>query len=92
LCHAFLLDSHHSTPDYSIASVETTEDLSATMYQAGQSPFVLRLPLGGYHSSDAVEEGFGFERRRSKLMNVINVANESAHDAHGRVQEARSYG
>jgi separase len=39
---------------------------------------------------DADEEVFGFEQGRSELLEVIDLANESAHDAHGRSgREAR---
>jgi separase len=40
---------------------------------------------------DADEEVFGFEQGQSELLEIINLANESAHDAHGRTgREAKA--
>lgn len=42
---------------------------------------MLRLPLGRNNSIDADEEVFGFAEGHSELMQIIELANESAHDA-----------
>jgi len=43
------------------------------------------LPLGRHNSIDADEEIFGFEQGYSELHEIISLANESAHDAQGRI-------
>jgi separase len=65
----------------SISLSDSRNELSITKLQAGQSPFVLRLPLGRNNSIDADEEVFGFEQGYSELLDIIRLANESAHDA-----------
>jgi separase len=65
----------------SISLSDSCNELTITKLQAGNSPFVLRLPLGRNNSIDADEEVFGFAQGRSELMEIIELANESAHDA-----------
>ncbi|TAQ87763.1 hypothetical protein B7494_g3918 [Chlorociboria aeruginascens] len=65
----------------SISLSDNRRELSITKLQSGHSPFILRLPLGRKNSIDADEEIFGFEQGRSELLEIINLANESAHDA-----------
>lgn len=65
----------------SIALSDSRSELSLTKFQAGHSPFVLRLPLGRNNSIDADEEVFGFEQGLSELHEILDLANESAHDA-----------
>lgn len=75
----------------SVSLSDSHHELSITKFQAGHSPFILRLPLGRHNSMDADEEVFGFEQGHSELLEVINLANESAHDAHGRTgREAKA--
>ncbi|TVY17118.1 Separin [Lachnellula arida] len=65
----------------SISLSDSRNELSITKLQAGHSPFVLRLPLGRHNSIDADEEVFGFEQGQSELQEIIELANESSHDA-----------
>jgi separase len=75
----------------SVSLSDSHHELSITKFQAGHSPFILRLPLGRHNSMDADEEVFGFEQGHSELLEVTNLANESAHDAHGRTgREAKA--
>ncbi|KAG4435850.1 hypothetical protein IFR05_008676 [Cadophora sp. M221] len=67
----------------SISLSDSRQELSITKLQAGHSPFVLRLPLGRHNSMDADEEVFGFEQGQAELLEIIEMANESAHDAIG---------
>ncbi|CZS93527.1 related to cell division-associated protein [Rhynchosporium graminicola] len=67
----------------SISLSDSRQELSITKLQAGHSPFVLRLPLGRHNSMDADEEVFGFEQGQAELLEIIEMANESAHDAVG---------
>lgn len=75
----------------SVSLSDSHHELSITKFQAGHSPFILRLPLGRHNSMDADEEVFGFEQGHAELLEVIDLANESAHDAHGRTgREAKT--
>lgn len=65
----------------SISLSDSRNELTISKLQAGQSPFVLRLPLGRNNSIDADEEVFGFAQGHSELLEIIELANESAHDA-----------
>jgi separase len=65
----------------SIALSDDHNELVITRLQAGQTPFVLRLPLGKHISVDVDEEVFGFEQGRCELQEIIESANESAHNA-----------
>lgn len=64
-----------------ISLSDSRTELSITKLQAGHSPFVLRLPLGRNNSIDADEEVFGFDQGQSELREILQLANESAHDA-----------
>ena len=66
---------------FSIAVGEDNHDLCITRLQAGQSPFVIRLPLERASSRDADNEVFNFQQGRSELMEIIKLANETCHDA-----------
>ena len=69
----------------SIALSDSRNELSITKLEAGHSPFVLRLPLGRNNSIDADEEVFGFEQGHSELLEIIDLANESSHEARNMV-------
>jgi separase len=90
--HDELTDMSHFQRDYidiiphewTAVSVSLSEDrgeLYVSKFQAGQSPFLLRLPLGRHNSRDADEEVFDFEQGRSELLEIIDLANYSTHDA-----------
>jgi separase len=66
----------------SISLSNTSRDLCITKLHAGQTPFVLRLPLD---RRDPDEELFDFEQGRAELTNIINLANNTAHDACNRI-------
>ena len=65
----------------SISLSDSRNELTISKLQAGHGPFVLRLPLGRNNSIDADEEVFGFSQGHSELMEIIELANETAHDA-----------
>jgi separase len=65
----------------SVSLSDSRTELSITKLQAGHSPFVLRLPLGRNNSIDADEEVFGFEQGQTELLEILQLANESAHGA-----------
>ncbi|KAG0646754.1 Separase [Hyphodiscus hymeniophilus] len=62
----------------SIALSDSRNELSITKLEAGYSPFVLRLPLGRNNSIDADEEVFGFEQGLSEMLEIIQLADDSA--------------
>ncbi|KAK0630655.1 peptidase family C50-domain-containing protein [Bombardia bombarda] len=65
----------------SISLSENQHDLCITKLQAGQSPFVIRLPLERASSRDADTAVFNFHQGRAELLEIINLANETCHDA-----------
>jgi separase len=65
----------------SISLSDSRNELTISKLQAGLNPFILRLPLGRNNSIDADEEVFGYAEGHSELMEIIQLANESAHDA-----------
>ncbi|KAK7415898.1 separin protein [Neonectria punicea] len=65
----------------SISLSDNRHDLCITKFQAGHSPFILRLPLERANSRDADSEVFNFEHGREEMMEIIQLANESSHSA-----------
>ena len=71
-------------PNWSVVSINLSEgmdELSISRLQVGQTPFILRLPLARHNSRDADEEEFGFKQARAELVEIIESANFTAHDA-----------
>ncbi|KAK0748788.1 peptidase family C50-domain-containing protein [Apiosordaria backusii] len=88
----FTLDLHKVQRDYidivpkswnviSIALSEGNQDLCITKLQAGQNPFVIRLPLERATSRDADSDVFNFQQGRSELLDIIRQINETCHSA-----------
>jgi separase len=71
----------------SMSLSENLEELYITRYQAGQSPFILRLPMARHNSRDMDEEVFGFEDGKRDLLEVIELSDFSTHS--GRDMEAK---
>ncbi|KAL7910106.1 peptidase family C50 domain-containing protein [Trichoderma velutinum] len=65
----------------SVSLSDNRHDLCITKFQAGQGPFILRLPLERANSRDADSEVFNFENGREELLELIKLANESSHSA-----------
>ncbi|RFU73892.1 cell division-associated bimb [Trichoderma arundinaceum] len=65
----------------SVSLSDNRHDLCITKFQAGQGPFILRLPLERANSRDADSEVFNFEHGRAELLELIRLANESSHSA-----------
>jgi separase len=65
----------------SLSLNEERDELYITRYHAGQSPFILRLPMARHKSRDMDEDVFGFEDGKSELMEIIELSNFSTHDA-----------
>ncbi|EPE03155.1 separin [Ophiostoma piceae UAMH 11346] len=70
--------------DWSVISMALSEnkhDLCITKLQAGQSPFVIRLPLERAISRDADNEVFNFQQGRAELLEIVKAINDSCHGA-----------
>ncbi|KAI9817865.1 MAG: hypothetical protein M1827_000984 [Pycnora praestabilis] len=65
----------------SISLSENRDELFISKLRAGQTPFILRLPLGRHNSRDADEEVFDLDQGKRELLEIIELANFSAHDA-----------
>ncbi|KAK6355302.1 hypothetical protein TWF696_004412 [Orbilia brochopaga] len=65
----------------SISLGESREELFFTRYQAGQIPFMIRVPLVISEDMHIDEEQFGFERGLSTFRDIVRRANISTHSA-----------
>ncbi|KAF2199710.1 hypothetical protein GQ43DRAFT_491012 [Delitschia confertaspora ATCC 74209] len=65
----------------SLALSEDHDDLYITRYHAGQSPFVLRLPMSRHKSRDMDEEEFGFDDGRKDFDEIIELSDFSTKSA-----------
>ncbi|POS79898.1 hypothetical protein DHEL01_v201708 [Diaporthe helianthi] len=63
----------------SISLSDNRNDLCISKLQAGQSPFVIRLPLERASSRDADSDVFDFQQGRTELLDIIKRANETCH-------------
>ncbi|ORY08698.1 peptidase family C50-domain-containing protein [Clohesyomyces aquaticus] len=61
----------------SLALNEAQDELYVTRYQSGQSPFVLRLPMGRHTSRDMDEEGFSYEDGKRDFDEIIDLSDFS---------------
>ncbi|KAK3296191.1 peptidase family C50-domain-containing protein [Chaetomium fimeti] len=88
----FTLDLHKIQRDYidivpkpwnviSISLSEGNHDLCITKLQAGQSPFVIRLPLERASSREGDSDAFDFQQGRSELLEIIKLINKTCHDS-----------
>ncbi|KAF4992853.1 hypothetical protein FDECE_13583 [Fusarium decemcellulare] len=71
----------HNWSVISVSLSDNHHDLCITKFQAGHSPFILRLPLERANSRDADSEVFNFEHGREEMLEIIELANETSHSA-----------
>lgn len=64
----------------SLSLSDNKHDLIITRLQAGQSPFVIRLPLERASSRDADTEVFNFRQGKAALLEIIEAVNKTCHD------------
>ena len=57
------------------------DEIFISKIRAGQTPFVLRLPLNRRSSLDHDEETFGYDQGKAELQDIIGLANISTHSA-----------
>ncbi|TLS23353.1 uncharacterized protein PpBr36_06738 [Pyricularia pennisetigena] len=70
--------------DWTVISVSLSDnkhDLCISRLQAGHTPFVIRLPLERATSRDTDNESFNYQTGRAELLEIIELANASCHDA-----------
>ncbi|KAI0013726.1 peptidase family C50-domain-containing protein [Xylariaceae sp. FL0662B] len=75
---------------WSVVSVSLSDnehELCITKLRAGHSPFAIRLPLERASSRDADSEVFAFQQGRSELLEIIEAANRTCHDARDMSQK-----
>ncbi|KLJ07565.1 hypothetical protein EMPG_16955 [Blastomyces silverae] len=88
-CTDFMLDYVDILPDtWNVLSLTVSDDHNEfiiSKLRSGKPPFLLRLPLKRGNSEDMDEDEFGFGEGKRELLEIIRLANESAHDARARV-------
>ena len=55
-------------------------ELQFSKLRAGQTPFILSIPLNRHNSRDPDEQIFAFSRGKSELVEIVDLANYSTHD------------
>ena len=89
MCSAPLLKSFQSDyidiipSTWSVLSLSISENLNELQFsklRAGQTPFILSIPLNRHNSRDADEDIFAFSQGKSELADIIDLANYSTHD------------
>lgn len=69
--------------EWSVVSISLSDnkhDLCISKLQAGQNPFIIRLPIERATSHDADNEVFNFHEGRTELLEIIKRANATCHD------------
>lgn len=64
----------------SLTLSESHEEIWVSKIRPGQTPFVLRLPFNRENAADGDTEDFSFDEGRSEMLNIIQMANTSAHN------------
>ncbi|KAK0753154.1 peptidase family C50-domain-containing protein [Schizothecium vesticola] len=73
----------------SLSLSENNHDLCIRKFQAGQTPFLLRLPLERASSRDLDTDVFNFQQGRAEMLEIIAQANETSHDAKDKDMSAK---
>ena len=70
--------------DWNVVSMtlsQERDEILISKMRAGQTPFILRLPLNRHNSMDQEEETFGYDQGKAELHDIISLANISTHSA-----------
>ena len=67
-----------------ISLSEDRKELRLAKLQTTQTPFMLSIPLDRHCSRDGEDQIFGLDEGKSELLDIIDLANYSAHDAKSR--------
>ncbi|KAF2007417.1 hypothetical protein P154DRAFT_454204 [Amniculicola lignicola CBS 123094] len=65
----------------SLSLNETLDELYLTRFDAGHTPFILRIPLARHNSHDMDEEQFSFEDGKREFEEIIELTDFSTHSA-----------
>ncbi|KAI8959784.1 peptidase family C50-domain-containing protein [Daldinia sp. FL1419] len=71
----------------SVSLSDNEHDLCVSKLQPGHSPFGIRLPLERASSRDADSEVFSFRQGRTELLEIVQMANRTCHDARDMSQK-----
>ncbi|KAI0383013.1 peptidase family C50-domain-containing protein [Hypomontagnella monticulosa] len=71
----------------SVSLSENEHDLCITRLESGHSPFGIRLPLKRASFRDSDSEVFTFRQGRAELLEIIEIANRTCHDARDMSQK-----
>ncbi|MCJ1463791.1 hypothetical protein MMC07_002400 [Pseudocyphellaria aurata] len=71
----------------SISLSESQDEIRIARICSDQSPFILSLPLNRHNSRDPDEEVFGFENGKDALLEIVGLANYSAHASQDMARE-----
>jgi len=75
---------------WTVISMSLSEDRSELLMsklQSGHTPFLIRLPIRRCSPDDGMSD-FGFVQAKEELLEIIRLANSSAHDASNRIDQA----
>ncbi|MCJ1403322.1 hypothetical protein MMC11_006545 [Xylographa trunciseda] len=67
-----------------ISLSEDCKELRLAKVRAAQTPFMLAIPLDRHCSRDGEDQVFGFDEGKSELLEIIDLANFSTHEARSR--------
>jgi len=60
---------------------ESQNEFHVSRLRSGQTPFVISIPLNRHNSRDTDEDTFGFDQGKAEMLDIVNLANYSTHDA-----------
>ncbi|ODH53690.1 hypothetical protein GX48_00108 [Paracoccidioides brasiliensis] len=90
-CIEFMQDYVDILPDtWNVLSLTLSNDRNEfiiSKLRSGKPPFLLRLPLKRGTSEHMDEEEFNFAEGKRELLEIVQLANKSAHDAKARVDK-----
>ncbi|MCJ1382516.1 hypothetical protein MMC17_005629 [Xylographa soralifera] len=67
-----------------ISLSEDCKELRLAKLRTTQTPFMLAIPLDRHCNRDGEDQIFGFDEGKSELLDIIDLANYSTHDAKSR--------
>ncbi|KAL9587499.1 MAG: hypothetical protein Q9212_000201 [Teloschistes hypoglaucus] len=64
----------------SISLSQSYGEILVSRIRAGQTPFILSLPLDRHSSREPGEESFGYRQAKAELEEILGLADQSTHD------------
>ena len=65
----------------SLSLSESRNELRVSRLRSGQTPFIISIPLNRHSSRDPDDDAFGFDQGKAEMLDIVNLANYSTHDA-----------